>query len=181
VARCLSWLWFIQVAIAAILLCVGWSILEIGREISEGLGLLGAGILIVAVSGLSLLTQKLLLRRQSAVEQEMGLGGLVVSAGEENFHDLSRIHKALSVLKPSHGNAYDARALEAVVAVLHQHRNRPSEKHEQALASEGCSPSTSKLREIAKESRDRWQSDVARAELLILDLEKATHAEPAHP
>jgi hypothetical protein len=107
------------------------------------------------------------------VDELTAQGLLFPLPGDSRDYDLLRISKALMRLHGSHGSAYDARAREAVAAVIHQDRHRPEEKQLSIARSNASDAVSAAIRQRALEAEAAWGRDVANAEQLILELEEA--------
>lgn len=126
---------------------------------------------VTAVLAVSYRTKKTIVRRLELVRDALIDAGRLANPHERRS-DLRRIQAALTVLQASSGTDFDGLAREAVIAVLDQELNAPSQKTLAIAESKASDPHSNEIRARVIAQKAQRDADMAKAESLIFGLEQ---------
>lgn len=125
----------------------------------------------VSVLAVAYRTKNTTVRRLELLKDELIEAGRLANPHERRS-DLRRIQTALTVLQTGHGSAFDGLARKAVIAVLDQELNAPSQKTLAIAESKATDPDSVTIRARVLAQKAQRDADMAKAESLIFELEQ---------
>lgn len=149
-----------------------WGLTQWGMDSALGVAAWWAVTLTVVASIVwAFISNKSIARRVKRLTDELIEVGRLANPHERRS-DLRRIQTALTVLQTSSGTDFDDLARQAVIGVLDQELNAPSQKTLAIAESKASDPDTTVIRARVIAQKAQRDADMAKAESLIFDLEQ---------